>query len=210
MPWLSLSLPCQSIQNLEGFPFTISKANGKNALRSSNSFKCNASWNCMEKYEISEWAGSHPRRSEVVGFFDQHQSGLPNLIDGYDQRDSRVLVAHTPRMILGVLRLIVIPIGPEDNLPAVKIDGKELLQAKVINFFVLPEFRRRRIGTNLQKTAIDLARSLHCCQLASFSYSHSSKNHALKLRMGFTVRPETRGSERHGLYFMMPLMPGGE
>ena len=113
-------------------------------------------------------------------------------------------------MILGVLRLIVIPIGPEDELPAVKIDGKELLQAKVMNFFVLPEFRRRQIGSNLQKSAIDLARSLHCCQLASFSYSHNSENHALKLRMGFTVRPETRGSERHGLYFMMPLMPGGE
>ena len=159
----------------------------------------------MEKYEISEWASSHPRWSEVVGFFDQHQSGLPELIDGYDQRGSRVIVAHTPRMILGVLRLIVIPIGREDNLPAVKIDGKELLQAKVMNFFVLPEFRRRQIGTNLQKTAIDLARSLHCCQLASFSYSHNSENHALKLRMGFTVRPETRGSERHGLYFMMPL-----
>ena len=164
----------------------------------------------MEKYEISEWAYSHPRWLEVVGFFDEHQNGLPNSIDGYDQRDSRVLVAHTNRNILGVLRLIVIPIGPEDKLPAVKIDGKELLQAKVMNFFVLPEFRRRQIGSNLQKSAIDLARSLHCCQLASFSYSHNRENHALKLQMGFTVRPETRGNDRHGLYFMMPLMPGGE
>ena len=164
----------------------------------------------MEKYRISEWAYIHPRWSEVVRFFKQHQSGLPHLIDGYDQRDSRILVAHTPRMILGILRLIVIPIGPEDDLPAVKIDGKELLQAKVKNFFVLPEFRRKRIGMNLQKHAIDLARSLNCRQLVSFSYSHSRGNHELKLRMGFTVRPETRGSERHGLYFMMPLMAGGE
>ena len=164
----------------------------------------------MEKYQISEWTADHPRWSEVVGFFDQHQSGLPEFIDGYDQRDSRVLVAYTNRTILGVLRLIVIPIGPEDNLPAVKVDGKELLQAKVKNFFVLPEFRRKRIGMNLQEKAIELARTLHCRQLASFSYSESRENHALKLRMGFTVRPETRGSERHGLYFLMPLVSSGE
>ncbi len=160
----------------------------------------------MEKYEITEWTADHPRWSEVVDFFDQHQSGLPEIIDGYDQRDSRILVAHTNRNILGVLRLIVIPIGPEDNLPAVTVDGKELLQAKVMNFFVSPEFRRRRIGTNLQKNAIELARSLHCYQLASFSYSHNRENHALKLRMGFTVRPETRGGGRHGLFFLMPLV----
>ncbi len=161
----------------------------------------------MEKYQITEWDRSHPRWSEVVAFFDENQNGLPDLIDGYDQRDSRVLVAHTPETIVGVIRLIVIPIGPEDNLPAVVIDGEELLQAKVMNFFVLPEFRRQRIGTNLQKSAIALAESLNCCQLASFSYSHNRENHALKLRMGFTVRPETRGNERHGLYFIMPLEP---
>ncbi len=159
----------------------------------------------MEKYRISEWDHRNPRWPEVVAFFDENQSGLPDLIDGYDQRDSRVLVAHTDAEIIGVLRLIVIPIGPEDNLPAVEIDGHELLQAKVKNFFVSPEFRRQRIGTNLQKAAIALAKSLNCSQLASFSYSHSRENHALKLRMGFTVRPETRGNERHGLYFIMPL-----
>lgn len=164
----------------------------------------------MEKYQISEWTASHPRWSEVVEFFDQHQSGLPKFIDGYDQRDSRVLVAHTPGNILGVLRLIVIPIGPEDNLPPVMVNGEELLQAKVKNFFVLPKFRRKRIGMNLQERAIELARILHCRQLASFSYSESRENHALKLRMGFTVRPETRGSERHGLYFLMPLVSSGE
>ena len=161
----------------------------------------------MGNYKISEWNSSHPRWSEIVDFFDQHQSGVPDQIDGYDQRDSRILVAHTQEKILGTLRLIVIPIGPEDNLPAVMVDGQELLQGKVKNFFVLPEYRRQRIGTKLQKAAIDLAKSLHCCQLASFSYSHSRENHALKLRMGFTVRPETRGKDRHGLYFIMPLNP---
>ena len=110
----------------------------------------------MKKYRISEWDHSHPRWHEVVAFFDENQSGLPDFIDGYDQRDSRILVAHTDSKIVGILRLIVIPIGPEDNLPAVEIDGKELLQAKVTNFFVSPEFRRQRIGTDLQKAAIAL------------------------------------------------------
>ena len=157
------------------------------------------------KYEICEFNEGDPRWAEVVGFFDRHCSGLPEFVDGYDQRDSRVLVAHTPRAILGVLRLIVIPIGPEDDLPSVRIDGEEVLQGRIKDFFVLPEFRRRRIGTSLQEKAIELAKSLSCRQLVSFSYSHSQENHALKLQMGFAVRPERRGSERHGLYFTMPL-----
>ena len=106
--------------------------------------------------------------------------------------------------VFGVLRMIVVQIGPEDGLSAVNFDGREMLQGKVKNFFVLPEFRRMGIGVELQRAAIDLARSLGCCQLSSFSYSGSRENHALNLGMGFTVRPERRGSERHGLYFIMP------
>ena len=107
--------------------------------------------------------------------------------------------------VVGVLRMMVIPIGPEDGLLAVKFDGRELLQGKAMNFFVLPEFRRRGTGVELQHAAISLATSLNCCQLASFGYSDSWENHALKFEMGFMVRPDRRGSERHGLYFIMPL-----
>ena len=161
----------------------------------------------MNNHQISEWDRNHPRWPEVVAFFNEHQNGLPDVIDGYDQRDSRILVASTNSEVIGVLRLIVIPIGVEDDLPVVKIDGRELLQAKIMNFFVLPQYRRIGIGSELQASAILLARSLDCYQLASFSYSHNRENHALKLGMGFTVRPETRGNDRHGLYFIMPLQP---
>ena len=116
----------------------------------------------MQQHQISEWGRSHPRWPEVVAFFDEHQSGLPDVIDGYDQRDSRILVASTQTEVVGVLRLIVIPIGVEDNLPAVKVDGRELLQGKVMNFFVLSQYRRKGIGAELQETAISLARSLRC------------------------------------------------
>ncbi len=163
----------------------------------------------MGDYRISEWGQSHPRWQEAVEFFNEHEHGLPEVIGGYDQRDSRILVATTQERIVGVLRLIVIPIGPEDNLPAAKIDGRELLQAKVMNFFVLPRLRRRGIGVGLQNASISLARSLDCYQLASFSYSQNVENHVLKLSMGFAVRPEPRGTDGdHGLYFTMPLQPG--
>ena len=158
-----------------------------------------------DSIRISEWDANHRRWSEVVQFFDEHQGGLPDVIYD-DQCDSRILVACTQRKIVGVLRLIVIPIGPDDGLPPVKIDNKELLQAKVMKFFVLPEFRRRRIGRRLQEAAISLARSLSCYQLASFSSSENRANHMLKLRMGFAVQPEFRQNRQaHGLKFIMPL-----
>lgn len=87
-----------------------------------------------------------------------------------------------------------------------KIDGRELLQANVLKFVVLPPFRRKGIGVRLQKSAIALARSLGCYQLASFSYSDRVENHMLKLNMGFAVQPG-HSEERHGLYFIMPLQP---
>jgi GNAT superfamily N-acetyltransferase len=156
---------------------------------------------------ISEWDDAHPRWSEALAFLEEYSDGLPDPIPGYDQRDSRYLVATFKGDIVGELRLIVIPIGPENDLPAVKVDGQELLQAKVMEFVVLPQFRRRGIGTKLQESAMTLARSLGCYQLASFIYSGNAANHMLKLSMGFAVRPESRGDEAHGLYFIMPLRP---
>ena len=135
-----------------------------------------------------------------------HKEKLREVVRGYDQRDSRILVASTKRQVAGLLRFIVIPIGPEDNLPAVSIDGEELLQAKVMNFFVSPDFRRRGVGRRLQKEAIALAKSLSCYQLVSFSFDEYKANHKLKLSAGYAVQPQfRRNGEAHGLYFVMPL-----
>ena len=94
--------------------------------------------------------------------FDEHLLGLPDQIGDYDQRDSRVLVAAVNTELAGALPLIVIPIGPENDLPAVRVSHRELLQGKVMEFVVSPEFRRRRKGVRLQETAMSLARSLDC------------------------------------------------
>ncbi|MEM8533567.1 MAG: GNAT family N-acetyltransferase [Chloroflexota bacterium] len=158
------------------------------------------------KIHIAEWHTDNPRWSELEQFFDTHKEGLQEVIHGYDQRESRVLVASTHHKVVGILRFIVIPIGPENDLPAVKIDDKELLQAKVMNFFVLPDFRCSGIGRRLQAEAIALAKSLSCYQLASFSFAKHEANHRLKLSMGYAVQPEFRqNGKAHGLYFIMPL-----
>ena len=155
---------------------------------------------------ISEWGDSHPRWPEVIRFFGDHEDSYAELIPGYDQRDSRILVATIGETLAGILRLIVIPIGPEDGLPAVQFHGGEVQQAKVMNFTVLPEFRRRGVGTRLQEAAIRMAKSLSCYQLASFSDDGLTANHMLKLRMGFAVHPVALGNAgRHGLHFIMPL-----
>ena len=158
-----------------------------------------------DEVKVSEWVHTDSGWSKVVEFFDEHEGGLPVVVQGYDQRGSRIIVASVQAEIVGILRLIVIPIGPESDLPAVKVNGRELLQAKIVNFFVLQGFRRRGIGVRLQEAAISLAKSLDCYQLVSFSYSDNAANHALKLSMGFAVRPEYRGKEKHGLYFTLPL-----
>jgi hypothetical protein len=51
-----------------------------------------------------------------MGFFDEHKDGYSDVVQGYDQRDSRVLVATIDNGIVGMLRLIVILIGPGNNL----------------------------------------------------------------------------------------------
>ena len=85
-----------------------------------------------DDFRISEWDHIHPRWWQVVEFFEEHANGLPKVLQGYEQRDSRVLVATIQDEIVGVLRLILVPIGPENDLPAVRISGQELLQGKAM------------------------------------------------------------------------------
>ena len=160
----------------------------------------------VDAEDITEWRSTHPRWAELEQFFDTHKDTMQEVIRGYDQRDSRVLVASLKSQIVGILRFIVIPIGPDVGLPAVELADEDLLQAKVMNFFVLPSFRRKGIGRRLQEEAIALATSLRCYQLVSFSYSEHKANHKLKLSMGYAVQPEFRQQGKaHGLYFIMPL-----
>ena len=75
----------------------------------------------VDAEDITEWRSTHPRWSELEQFFDTHKDTMQEVIRGYDQRDSRVLVASLKSQIVGILRFIVIPIGPDVGLPAVRI-----------------------------------------------------------------------------------------
>lgn len=143
-------------------------------------------------------------------FYKQNIEEYNEVLKGYDQRASQILVAFTKTAtetkIVGLLRMIITPIGPEDDLPIIKQGGKELLQAKIMDFFVLPDYRRQKIGRQLQERAILEAKKQSCYQICSFSYHPNEANHALKLSMGFAVRPEFRKNKTaYGLYFIMPL-----
>ena len=162
----------------------------------------------MQGVEIQELRVGDPLWPQLLRYYDDHEEGFRESIPGYDQRDSRVLVAMHAKTIVGILRLIIIPIGPNDGLPAVCLHGNELLQAKVMEFHVLESHRRRGIGTRLQEAAVEVARADSCYQLASYSDDGLTANHMLKLSMGFGVHPVTLGTQgRRGLQFIMPLAP---
>ena len=99
-------------------------------------------------------------------------------------------------------------IGPDAGCPAVVLDGRELIEAKVNAFGVEPGARRQGIGTALQLAVIERARSLGCRQVRSHSGGDHPANHRVKLRLGFGVHPIVRGDDTAGCYFVLPLATG--
>ena len=47
-----------------------------------------------QKIVIAEWDSKHPQWSSLSQFFKTHQKDFPETFQGYEQRDSRVLVAY--------------------------------------------------------------------------------------------------------------------
>jgi GNAT superfamily N-acetyltransferase len=116
-----------------------------------------------------------------------------------------VLVALDGESLAGFLRFVTQQIGPPDVCPPLLMNGEPLIEAKILAFGVPESYRRRGIGTRLQRAAIDLARELGCYQLRSWSLAHYTANHALKLKLGFAAQPEQRANGQQGFYFVLPL-----
>lgn len=160
------------------------------------------------KIKIKEINKVDKKWSEFLLFYKDNLEEYVEVIKGYEQRGTKSIIALSEEedKILGLLRLIITPIGPEDGLPILRKGKDEVIQAKIMDFFVLPSYRGRGIGRLLQEKAIVITRSLSCYQLSSFSYFPNEANHSLKLSMGFSVRPEFRKNKTaNGLYFIMPL-----
>ncbi|HWG84938.1 MAG TPA: GNAT family N-acetyltransferase [Deinococcales bacterium] len=143
-------------------------------------------------------------------------NALWELIDAVGQRAwaedaaewhlaSRFLVAEEGGAPLGFLRWVVQAVGSEDGGEPFRLDGKVLLEAKVLAFAVAPEARRRGTGRQLQEHLIDLGWRESLYQVRSHTSGESQANHALKLSLGFALHPVKRGSDERGAYFLLPL-----
>lgn len=119
--------------------------------------------------------------------------------------NSEMLVARSDESVVGFLRFVVQPIGPDADCPEIVLNGERLIEAKVIACGVAEAHRRRGVGRALQKGLIEHARALNCYQIRSHSGGDHPENHALKLAMGFGVHPIVRGGDTRGAYFILPL-----
>ena len=114
---------------------------------------------------------------------------------------SHILVALDDDPV-GYLRFVRQRIGEDEDRPIVTFNGQVLIEAKVITFAVLPEYRNQGIGRALQLEAIQLAKSIGCYQFRSRSDYSREANHHLKISMGFAIQPSL---DNDSLYFVMKL-----
>lgn len=123
---------------------------------------------------------------------------------------SHILVAHREEEIFGFLRYVVQQIGPDNDCPPVRFEGKYLMEAKVLAFAVRQMYQRRGIDRALQERLIETAQARGLFQIRSHSGGESTANRALKLSLGFGVHPITRRDDNQGAYFILPLsaLPG--
>ncbi len=157
-------------------------------------------------FQIEEWDAGHPRYAEFIECLQIAAPEQAQFVEGgfFQSYPCHLLVAIQDERVAGFLRFAVVPIGAETGCPALEVEGKTLLEAKIHAFAVQPDCRGQGIGTALQKRAIRLAGELGCYQLASYSLYEKEANYHIKLALGFGVQPEVHGDEK-GAYFILPL-----
>jgi len=158
-------------------------------------------------YTIEEWDETHPRWGEFLACL---QATAPDQASFVFEKHGRayqtcLLVALQSGEVVGFIRFVVQPIGPDVNCPPLHLDGVPLTEAKIHAFAVSGKARRQGIGTELQRQTIRRAKALGCYQVASYSCYGRSANHHIKLSLGFAAQPEVHGDHHQGVYFLMPL-----
>jgi GNAT superfamily N-acetyltransferase len=154
---------------------------------------------------IEEWKIQHARWSELLELVSQLNQGDWFTFTAEWHSSSYVLVALRGTVIVGFLRFVLQDIGPDMDCPPIQWKGKNLQEAKVLAFGVLPFQRRRGIGRKLQEVLRQRAQALNCYQIRSHSSGDNLANHQLKLSLGYGVHPIIRGDDRRGVYFILPL-----
>ncbi|MGH2811627.1 MAG: GNAT family N-acetyltransferase [Actinomycetota bacterium] len=141
-----------------------------------------------EEKRLERWNSLHPRWSELMS--------LPNIEDLHLEEKAEewhlgiyTLVALRETQITGVLRFWTQVIGVDEDKPPLIVDGEPAVEAKIVTFHVLDEFRRRGIGRSLELAAVGWARELGCYQVRTRSAYNRTGNHDLKASLGFGISP---------------------
>lgn len=117
------------------------------------------------------------------------------------------LVALEDAQIVGVLRFWTQVIGVDEDKPPLIVDGEPAVEAKIVTFYVLDEFRRRGIGRSLELAAVSWARDLGCYQVRTRSAYSRTGNHGLKASLGFGISPGRNRPDEpvDTAFFVLPL-----
>jgi GNAT superfamily N-acetyltransferase len=157
---------------------------------------------------IESWDHPHPRWDELTAIIEAEGQTRWATVDADYLCSDHMLVALDGDEIVGFLRYVRQPIGPDNDCPPVRFEGEVLIEAKVMAFCVVAHYQRRGIGRLLQLDAIRQAQAQGCHQLRSYSAGKYTANHHLKLSLGFAVQPTVRGDDNQGVYFILPLRVG--
>ncbi|MER6082844.1 GNAT family N-acetyltransferase [Streptomyces sp. NPDC001833] len=160
--------------------------------------------------QVREVPGGHVEDDPVWALIDElGQSDWVRFTAGF-QLSSHVLAAYSAGPLpLGFCRYVVQPVGPDTGCPPFTLQGQAVHEAKILAFGVPERWRRRGVGTALQRAVIAAAGTKGCHQVRSHSSGENVENHQLKLRLGFAVHPIVRDDDVRGCYFILPLPPRG-
>ena len=156
---------------------------------------------------IEEWDETHPRWHEFVACLEMAApEQAPFVFEKHNQAyQAHLLVALQSNKVVGFIRFVVQPIGPEAQCPTLYLKDVPLTEAKIHAFAVCEDARGQGIGTELQRQAIFRAKAAGCYQVASYSSYGREANYHIKLSLGFAAQPEVHGDNHQGVYFLMPL-----
>jgi len=154
---------------------------------------------------IEEWDDHHPRFPALMDFIHREGQSDWATFNADWHQSSHLLVARRGQTLVGFLRFVIQPIGPDADCPPIQFQGGNLLEAKVLAFAVDEAYQRQGIGRQLQETLIQRAQALGCHQIRSHSGGDQLANHHLKLALGYGIHPIVRGADKRGAYFILPL-----
>lgn len=115
---------------------------------------------------------------------------------------SPLLVAAVAGAPVGFLRFVVQRLGEDEERPPIYYADRVLIEAKIVAFGVVPDFRNQGIGRALQEAAMQRAQELGCYQVRSRSDYANAANFHLKMALGFGIQPSL---ENDSVYFVKRL-----